>query len=124
MVVDLMVSNLFNFCAVVGAVVMYIAADSPLFWLGAALGLASLIILGWLLRRDISRGRALLATYQAARMIVLLAVTAGYLARRPDDVGWIWVATGLAIPRDPLRADATAADEQGDAGGGATAWLS
>ena len=97
MVVDLMVSNLFNFCAVVGAVVMYIAADSPLFWLGAALGLASLIILGWLLRRDISRGRALLATYQAARMIVLLAVTAGYLARRPDDVGWIWVATGLAF---------------------------
>ena len=97
MVVDLMVSNLFNFCAVVGAVVMFIAADSPLFWLGAALGLASLIILGWLLRRDISRGRALLATYQAARMIVLLAVTAGYLARRPDDVGWIWVATGLGF---------------------------
>ena len=124
MVVDLMVSNLCNFCAVVGAVVMYIAADSPLFWLGAALGLASLIILGWLLRRDISRGRALLATYQAARMIVLLAVAAAYLARRPDDVGWIWVATGLAIPRDPLRADATAADEQGDAGGRATAWLS
>jgi hypothetical protein len=97
MVVDLMVSNLFNFCAVVGAVVMYIAADSPLFWLGAGLGVASLITLGWLLRRDISRGRALLATYQAARMIVLLAVAAAYLASRPDDIVWIWVATGLAF---------------------------
>jgi CDP-Glycerol:Poly(glycerophosphate) glycerophosphotransferase len=97
MIVDLMVSNLFNFCAVAGAVVMFVAATSPLFWLGAALGLASLITLGWLLRRDISRGRALLGTHQAARMMVLLAVAAGYLARRPDDVVWIWVATGLAI---------------------------
>ena len=97
MIVDLMVSNMFNLCAVAGAVVMYVAADSPVFWLGAALGVASLIILGWLLRRDIRRGRALLGTYQAARMIVLLAVAAAYLARRPGDVVWIWVATGLAI---------------------------
>ena len=45
-VVDLMISNVFNLCAVVGAVVMFVAADSPVFWLGAALGLASVIILG------------------------------------------------------------------------------
>ena len=45
-VVDLMISNVFSVCAVVGAVVMFAAADSPLFWLGAALGLASVIILG------------------------------------------------------------------------------
>jgi hypothetical protein len=96
-VVDLIVSNLFNFCVVIGAVVMFAAADSPVFWLGAALGVASMIILGWLLRRDMSRGRALLATYQASRMIVLIAVAAGYLARRPDDAVWIWAATGLAI---------------------------
>jgi hypothetical protein len=96
-VVDLIVSNLFSFCAVIGAVVMFAAADSPIFWLGAALGLASVIILGWLLRRDISRGRALLAVYQAARMILLIAVAAAYLARRPDDISWIWAATGLAI---------------------------
>jgi hypothetical protein len=75
-VVDLIVSNLFNFCVVIGAVVMFAAADSPVFWLGAALGLAAMIILGWLLRRDISRGRALLAAYQASRMIVLVAVAA------------------------------------------------
>ena len=61
------------------------------------MGVASVIMLGWLLRRDISRGRALLATYQAARMMVLIAVAAGYLARRPDDAVWIWMATGLAI---------------------------
>jgi len=96
-VVDLIVSNLFSFCAVIGAVVMFTAADSPIFWLGAALGLASVIILGWLLRRDISRGRAMLAAYQAARMILLIAVAAAYLARRPDDISWIWAATGLAI---------------------------
>jgi hypothetical protein len=96
-VVDLIVSNLFNFCAVIGAVVMFVAADSPIFWLGAALGLASVIILGWLLRRDISRGRALLAAYQGSRIIVLLAVAAAFLARRPDDIVWIWIATGLAI---------------------------
>ena len=123
-VVDLIVSNLFNFCVVVGAVVMFIAADSPLFWLGAALGLASLIILGWLLRRDISRGRALLATYQAARMIVLIAVAA---ALPGPQAGRRWVDLGRdgpRDPRDPLRADASPADEQGDAGGRPTAWLS
>ena len=96
-IVDLIVNNLFNVCAVAGAVVMYVAADSAVFWLGAALGVASVIMLGWLLRRDISRGRALLATYKAARMIVLLAVAAGYLARRSDDAVWVWIATGLAI---------------------------
>lgn len=97
-IVDLIVNNLFNVCAVAGAVVMYVAAaDSAVFWLGAALGVTSVIMLGWLLRRDISRGRAVLATYKAARMIVLLAVAAGYLARRPDDTVWIWIATGIAI---------------------------
>ncbi|HEX6758918.1 MAG TPA: CDP-glycerol glycerophosphotransferase family protein [Propionibacteriaceae bacterium] len=96
-VVDLIVSNLFNFCVVVGAMVMFAATDSPVFWLGAALGVAAMIILGWLLRRDISRGRALLATYQAPRLIVLVAVAAAYLARRPGDDLWIWAATGLAI---------------------------
>src|SRR5688572_30381927 len=96
-IVDLIVNNLFNVCAVAGAVVMYVAADSAVFWLGAALGVASVIMLGWLLRRDISRDGALLATYKAARMIVLLAVAAGYLSRRPNDAAWIWIATGLAI---------------------------
>jgi hypothetical protein len=96
-VVDLMISNVFNVCAVVGTVVMFAAADSPVFWLGAALGVASVIILGWLLRRDVSRGRTLLATYQAPRMIVLVAVAAAYLARRPEDATWIWVATGIAV---------------------------
>jgi CDP-Glycerol:Poly(glycerophosphate) glycerophosphotransferase len=96
-IVDLIVINLFNLCVVVGTVVMYVAADSAVFWLGAALGVASMIMLGWLLRRDISRGRTLLATYQAARTMVLAAVAGGYLARRPDDAVWIWAATGLAI---------------------------
>ena len=99
-VVDLIVSNLFNFCVVIGAVVMFAATDSPVFWLGAALGVAAMIILGWLLRRDISRGRALLATYQGPRLIVLVAVAAAYLARRPGDELWIWAATGLAILAD------------------------
>jgi hypothetical protein len=96
-IVDLIVNNLFNLCTVAGAVVMYVAADSAVFWLGAAFGVAAMIMLGWLLRREISRGRALLATYKAARMMVLLGVAAGYLARRPDDAAWIWIATGLAI---------------------------
>jgi hypothetical protein len=95
--VDLILSNLFNVCAVIGAVVMFAAAEAPAFWLGAAFGVASVIILGWLLRRDLSRGRALLATYQASRVMVLVAVAAAYLARRPDEVRWIWAATGLAI---------------------------
>jgi hypothetical protein len=96
-VVDLMISNVFNLCAVVGAVVMFAAADSSVFWLGAALGVASVIILGWLMHRDVRRRRPLLATYQAPRMIVLVAVAAAYLARRPEDTAWIWVATGLAF---------------------------
>ena len=120
-IVDLIVNNLFNVCAVAGAVVMYVAADSAVFWLGAALGVASVIMLGWLLRRDISRGRALLATYKAARMIVLLAVAAGYLARRPDDAGLDLDSDWPRNPRDPLRADPPAAVDQGGTGGGASA---
>ena len=96
-VVDLIVSNLFNFCVVIGAVVMFVAVGSPIIWLGAGLAVASMIMLGWLLRRDLGRGRALLAIYQAPRIAVLVAVAAGYLARRPDDPVWIWCATGLAI---------------------------
>ena len=96
-VVDLIISNLFNLCAVVGAVVMFAAPRSPIVWLGAALALASLIMLGRLMRRDIGRRRALLSTYQAPRIVVLVAVAAGYLVRRPGDAAWIWAATGLAI---------------------------
>ena len=96
-VVDLIISNLFNICVVVGAAVMFIAAGSPIFWLGAALAIASLIILGWLMRRDITRGRPMLATYQAQRIAVVLAVAAAYLARRPDQATWICVATSLGI---------------------------
>ena len=96
-VVDLIISNLFNICVVVGAAVMFIAAGSPIFWLGAALAIASLIILGWLMRRDITRDRPMLATYQAQRIVVVLAVAAAYLARRPDQATWICVATSLGI---------------------------
>ena len=96
-VVDLIVSNLLNVCMVVSAVIMFGFAGSLLVWLGAALGLVSLVMLGWLMRRDMSRGRALLATYQAPRVVILVAVAAGYLARRPGEEAWIWAATGLAI---------------------------
>jgi hypothetical protein len=96
-VFDLIISNLFNVCAVVGAVVMFLAVGSPIIWLGAGLALASLIMLGWLMRRDMSRRRPLLSAYQAPRIVVLVGVAAAYLARRPGDAGWIWAATGLAI---------------------------
>ena len=123
-VVDLIVSNLFNLCVVVGAVVMFAATDSPVFWLGAALGVAAMIILGWLLRRDISRGRALLATYQAPRMIVLVAVAAAPRPRAglttPSGSG---LQQGVAI-LGPLRAHSSLAAGQGDAGGRTAAWLS
>lgn len=56
-VVDLIVSNLFNFCVVIGAVLMFAGAGSPLTWLGAVLAVASMIMLGWLLRRDLARDR-------------------------------------------------------------------
>ena len=96
-VVDLIISNLFNLCVIVAAVIMFAAVGSPIIWLGAALAIASLIMLGWLMRRDMSRGRALLAIYQAPRIVLLIAAAAAYLARRTDETGWIWAATGLAI---------------------------
>ena len=96
-VVDLIVSNLFNFLVVIGTVLMFTSTGSPIIWLGAVLAVASLIMLGWLLRRDLSRDRPLLAAYQGQRIAVLIAVAAAYLARRPDDAMWIWTATGLAI---------------------------
>jgi CDP-Glycerol:Poly(glycerophosphate) glycerophosphotransferase len=97
LVVDLLVSTLFNFSVVIGAVLMFAAIGLPVIWLGAAFAVASMIMLGWLLRRDMRRGRALLAAYQGQRTAVLIAVAAAYLARRPDEALWIWTATGLAI---------------------------
>jgi hypothetical protein len=96
-VVDLIVSNVFNFSVVIAAVVMFVGADSPIIWLGAVLAVAAMIMLGWLLRRDLTRGRALLAIYQGPRIAIVIAVAAGYLARRPDAALWIWSATGLLI---------------------------
>jgi hypothetical protein len=123
-IVDLIISNLFNVCAVVGAVLLFAAVGSPLIWLGAALAVASLIILGWLMRRDMSRRRALLSTYQAPRIVVLVAVAAGL--HRPAT----W-RCGLDLGRyrardfrDHLRADGASVADQGDTGSRTASWLS
>ena len=57
----------------------------------------ALVLVGWLLRRTAARLDGLLTAYTGARLVLLVAVAAGYLQRRPEEVRWVWLATGLAL---------------------------
>ena len=57
----------------------------------------ALLIVGWLLRREAGRPGGLLSAYAGARLVLLVATAATCLSRSADQIGWIWVATGLAL---------------------------
>jgi hypothetical protein len=95
-IVDLLVENVLNLLAVLAVVLLFVASSPAVLLLGAALGAVSLAGLAWLLRRESGRHQSLLGSFAAQRLVLLVAIAAGYLVRRPDAGGWVWVATGLA----------------------------
>ena len=96
-VVDLLISIGLNVCLVVAIVLLFTADGLVLGLIGALFALASLLIIGWLQRREVGRRRGLLGMNLAPRLLLMVAVAGGYLLRRPQDTVWVWIATGLAL---------------------------
>ena len=96
-IIDLLVSAAVNVVAVTGVVMLFALESLPVRVIGGVLlGLATVVV-AWLLRREAARLSPLLTAYAGSRLVLLVGVAAAYLARRPDQVAWIWVATGLAL---------------------------
>ena len=96
-IVDLLVSSVGNVAAVTGTVLLFVAEPLALRLTGGLLLGAAVVVVGWLLRRDAARLSPLLTAYAGSRLVLLVGVAAAYLARRPDQVVWLWVATGIAL---------------------------
>ncbi|MET0694915.1 MAG: CDP-glycerol glycerophosphotransferase family protein [Propionibacteriaceae bacterium] len=96
-IVDLLVENVANVAAVVGAVLLLADPNLPASVVGVVLALGALVLVGWLLRREAARRESLLAAYPAVRVVLAVAVAGGFLLRRADDPGWVWTATGLIV---------------------------
>ena len=96
-VVDLLIGNGLNVCLVIAIVLLFTADGLVLGLVGALFAVVSLLIIGWLMRREVGRRRGLLGLNQAPRLLLMIAVAGGYLLRRPQDSVWVWIATGLAV---------------------------
>ena len=96
-IVDLLVANAANVLAVTGAVLLLAATSVPLAISGAVLAGLALGAVAWLLRRQTVRLDSLLAAYTGVRLVLFVGVAGAYVQRRPDDVSWVWLATGLAV---------------------------
>jgi hypothetical protein len=92
--VDLLVENVLNLCALAAATLLAVGSRWQLA-IGAASGLLALALLAWLSRRA-RRRQTLLGAWVGQRVVLLVAVALAYELRRPADVGWIWVGTGVA----------------------------
>lgn len=96
-IVDLLVTNLGYVFAVSAAVVLFGSASFPAQLVGGILTAGALLVAAWLLRREAGRKQSLLGVQPGLRLVLLVAVAGSYSRQRPDDVGWVWVATGLAL---------------------------
>ncbi|HEU5486207.1 MAG TPA: CDP-glycerol glycerophosphotransferase family protein [Microlunatus sp.] len=95
-IVDLVLVNLAQLVTVAGTVLLFVAKAAWLQLVAASLVLVALAVVAWLLRRQVGRHGSLLGGFTGLRLVLLVAVAAAYLVRRPDQGGWIWLATGLA----------------------------
>ncbi|HVK34679.1 MAG TPA: CDP-glycerol glycerophosphotransferase family protein [Microlunatus sp.] len=96
-IIDLLVSAAVNVVAVTGVVMLFALESLPVRVIGGVLlGLATVAV-AWLLKREAARLGPLLTAYAGSRLVLLVGVAAAYLARRPDQMTWLWVATGLAL---------------------------
>ena len=95
--VDLIIRNTLNVCLVAGVVCLLAADGLVLLIIGAAFSVIGLLLTAWLLQREVRRKNGLLNIYVGAKLLLLIAAGAGYQARRPDDLGWIWASVGLGV---------------------------
>lgn len=96
-IVDLLITNLANLLAVASTVMLFVAGSAVTQVVGGVLVVLALVIVGWLLRRQAGRPGGLLTSYAGARLVLLVAMAAACLSRSSNQIGWIWVATGLAL---------------------------
>ena len=96
-IVDLLVENAVNLLGVVAVVLLLATGSGAARLLGAGFGVVALGLTAWLLRREVRRGHDLLTALAPQRLILVLALAGGYLARRPDAAGWVWAATGVLV---------------------------
>ncbi|HEY5980792.1 MAG TPA: CDP-glycerol glycerophosphotransferase family protein [Microlunatus sp.] len=96
-IIDLLVSSVVNVVAVTGTVLLFVAGHLALRLLGGLLLGSAVVVVAWLLWREAARLSPLLTAYAGSRLVLLIGVAAGYLLRRPDQLVWLWVATGLAV---------------------------
>ena len=96
---DLLGKNLINLGAVAGTCLLLAGTGTVSRAVGAVLALAAALTIT--LRRGAAalhpRRPGLLGYFVSVRVILFLAVGAGYLIRRPDDRGWAWVGVAIAI---------------------------
>lgn len=95
--VDLAITNVANVTLVVAIALLFAADGLVLGVIGAVVTLGGLLLIVRLMRHETGRKRSVLAVFQPQRLLLLIAVAGGYTLRRPDDTGWIWVATALAL---------------------------
>ena len=95
--VDLIVRNTLNVTLVAGVVCLLAAGGPVLLIIGAGLSAIGFLLTAWLMQREVRRKNGLLNVYVGAKLLLLIAAGAGYQARRPDDLGWIWASVGLGV---------------------------
>ncbi|WP_375424771.1 CDP-glycerol glycerophosphotransferase family protein [uncultured Friedmanniella sp.] len=97
-VVELALANAAQVCSVLAAVLLLAPSGLVGRLLGSLAGLAALGTTGWLLRQAARRPLTpFLGSSAGPRLLLLVAVGAALVARRPDDAGWFWSATGLGL---------------------------
>ena len=94
---DLIVRNALNVVLVAGVVCLLAANGPVMLIIGAAFSVIGLVVTAWLLQREVRRKNGLLNIYVGAKLLLLIAAGAGFQARRPDDLGWIWASVGLGV---------------------------
>ena len=108
-IVDLLVSSVGNVVAVTVTVLLFVAEPpgAPAHRRTPAGG--TVVVVGWLSRRDAARLSPLLTTYAGSRVMLPVGVAAADLARRPDQ------GLGSGRPRYRSAGGADRADDQGPA---------
>lgn len=97
-VIELAVANGAQVGVVVAVVLLLAPSGTVGRVLGVAAGLVALVATGWLLRQASRRtATPFLGSVPGPRLLLLVAVGAAFVLRRPDDAGWIWTATGLGL---------------------------
>ncbi len=97
-VVELALANATQVGAVLAVVLIFAPSGGVGRLIGVVAGVVALVTTGWLLRQASRRqSTPFLGSLAGPRLVLLVAVAAALVLRRPDEAGWIWPATGLGL---------------------------